>query len=119
VHLDHIYQPYRKRESRHRVSGCETSRNEVEANVANLRMRDLQPERRAWQSADTIQMKSRSNIPNHCETAGPHNCRLVVDLRSVRHDQSGGSGAIREFLSSSAPLNRQPGNEAATAPEQS
>ena len=25
-------------------------------------MRDLQPERRAWQSADAIQMKSRSNI---------------------------------------------------------
>src|SRR4029077_4396470 len=27
-----------------------------------LRMRDLQPKRRAWQSADAIQMKSRSNI---------------------------------------------------------
>jgi len=53
--------------------------------------------RRAWQSADAIQV-SRSNIPHHCETAGPHNCRLVVDLRSVRHDQSGGSGTIRGFL---------------------
>jgi hypothetical protein len=101
------------------VNGCETLRNEFEVNLANLRMRDLQPKRRAWQSADAIQVKSRSNIPHHCETVGLHNCRLVVDLRSVRHDQSGGSGTICGFLQGSPPFNRPPGSEAAIAPEQS
>jgi hypothetical protein len=40
------------------VTDCETLRNEFEVNLANLRMCDLQPERRAWQSADAIQVKA-------------------------------------------------------------
>jgi hypothetical protein len=66
--------------------------------ILPLRMRDWQPKRRAWQSTDAIQRKGRSNIPHHCETVGPRNCRLVVDLRSAPNDQSGGSGTVRGFL---------------------
>jgi hypothetical protein len=71
------------------MNGCETLRNEVEVNLANLRMRDLQPK-------DAQGNQQTRNSPS--ATIAPHNCCLVVDLRSVRHDQSGGSGTIRGFL---------------------
>ena len=46
--------------------------------------------RRAWQSADPIQAKSRSNIAHDCETACPHNCCLGFHLHFVYSDRSGG-----------------------------
>jgi hypothetical protein len=52
------------------VNGCETLRNEVEVNLANLRMRDLQRK-------DAQGNQQTRNSPS--ETIAPRNRSLVAD----------------------------------------